>query len=124
MRTNVTPRWVKANPEHPEEPTAMYDDVLPQPTPTAAPGTGQRFLRLVAPIDPVAELTPREREVLGLMAQGRSNQSICDVLFISPKTLERHVQHIFAKLDLPPSPDDHRRVCAVLTWLNSPVGAA
>lgn len=97
----------------------------------APPGTTTRTrrferpaLRLVAPADPVAELTRREREVLGLMAKGRSNQAICDTLFISPKTLERHVQHIFTKLDLPPSPDDHRRVCAVLTWLNSPTGAA
>ena len=81
-------------------------------------------LRLVTTPDLVADLTPRERDVLGLMAEGRSNQSICDELYISPKTLERHVQHIFTKLQLPPSPDDHRRVRAVLAWLNSPNGGA
>ncbi len=100
----------------------MYTDELP--TTPAARRFARPALRLVAPVDPVAELTPREREVLALMAEGRSNQAICDLLFISPKTLERHVQHIFTKLDLPPSPDDHRRVCAVLTWLQSPTGAA
>lgn len=80
-------------------------------------------LRLVdhAPVDPVAGLTRREREVLSLVAQGRSNASICEALFISPKTLERHVQHIFTKLDLPPSADQHRRVRAVLMWLRSPL---
>lgn len=82
-------------------------------------------LRLIAPrtVDPVAELTRREREVLALMAQGHSNQAICEQLFISAKTLERHVQHIFTKLDLPPSADQHRRVRAVLAWLRSPVSA-
>lgn len=73
--------------------------------------------------DPVTELTPREREVLSLMAEGHSNLAICETLFISPKTLERHVQHIFTKLDLPPSADQHRRVRAVLMWLASPLGA-
>ncbi len=80
-------------------------------------------LRLVAPlpVDPVTALTRRERQVLGLMAEGRSNNAICGELFISPKTLERHVQHIFTKLELPPSADQHRRVRAVLTWLRSPL---
>jgi DNA-binding NarL/FixJ family response regulator len=80
-------------------------------------------LRLVSPLplDPVTVLTRRERQVLGLMSEGRSNNSICGELFISPKTLERHVQHIFAKLELPPSADQHRRVRAVLTWLRSPL---
>ncbi len=82
-----------------------------------------RALRLVTirPADPVAELTRRERQVLSLMAEGRSNNAICGELFISPKTLERHVQHIFTKLDLPPSADQHRRVRAVLAWLRSPL---
>jgi DNA-binding NarL/FixJ family response regulator len=77
-------------------------------------------LWLVEP-DPVDELTPREREVLALMAQGLSNTAICGALFISPKTLERHVQNVFLKLGLPPSPQDHRRVRAVLLWLRSPL---
>jgi DNA-binding NarL/FixJ family response regulator len=67
--------------------------------------------------DPLAELTRREREVLGLMAEGRSNRAICARLFISPKTLESHVNNIFVKLGLFPTDDDHRRVLAVLTYL-------
>jgi DNA-binding NarL/FixJ family response regulator len=67
--------------------------------------------------DPLSELTPREREVLGLMAEGRSNQGICDKLFLSPKTIESHVNSIFTKLDLRQAPDDHRRVLAVLAYL-------
>ena len=66
---------------------------------------------------PVDELTPREREVLGLMAEGRSNQAICKKLFLSPKTVETHVNNIFVKLGLFQAPDDHRRVLAVLAYL-------
>ncbi len=69
--------------------------------------------------DPLEELTPREREVLGLMAEGRSNRGICEKLFVSPKTVETHVNSIFLKLDLAPAPDDHRRVLAVLAFLRS-----
>ncbi len=65
----------------------------------------------------VAELTEREREVLGLMAEGRSNQAIADRLFVTPKTVEAHIASIFSKLDLLPAPDDHRRVLAVLAYL-------
>ena len=61
--------------------------------------------------------TPREREVLGLMAEGRSNQAICRKLFVSPKTVESHVNSIFIKLRLLAEPDDHRRVLAVLAFL-------
>jgi DNA-binding NarL/FixJ family response regulator len=69
--------------------------------------------------DPLAELTPREREVLGLMAEGLSNRGICNRLVLSPKTVETHVNSIFWKLDLTPEPDDHRRVLAVLAFLRS-----
>ena len=69
--------------------------------------------------DPLEELTPREREVLGLMAEGLSNRGICERLFLSPKTIETHVNSIFMKLNLAPAPDDHRRVLAVLAFLRS-----
>jgi DNA-binding NarL/FixJ family response regulator len=69
--------------------------------------------------DPVARLSPREREVLELMAEGRSNQAIGERLFISPRAVEKHVTSIFAKLGLPPAAEDHRRVLAVLTFLGT-----
>jgi DNA-binding NarL/FixJ family response regulator len=65
------------------------------------------------------ELTEREREVLALMAEGRSNRGICERLFLSPKTVEAHVKHIFMKLGIDESGDDHRRVLAVLAFLRS-----
>jgi DNA-binding NarL/FixJ family response regulator len=69
--------------------------------------------------NPLDALTEREREVLALMAQGRSNQAIGDRLSLSPKTVEAHVTAIVAKLGLEPTPDDHRRVLAVLTYLRA-----
>jgi DNA-binding NarL/FixJ family response regulator len=66
---------------------------------------------------PLDELTPREREILGLMAEGRSNQGIADRLVLELKTVEGHVRQIFSKLDLEPSGEDHRRVLAVLRYL-------
>ena len=66
---------------------------------------------------PLDELTPREREILGLMAEGRSNQGIADRLVLEVKTIEGHVRQVFSKLDLESSSDDHRRVLAVLTFL-------
>ena len=68
---------------------------------------------------PLAKLTDREREVLELIAQGRSNQGIGDKLFLSPKTVETHIRQIFQKLDLVAAPDSHRRVLAVLAFLRS-----
>jgi DNA-binding NarL/FixJ family response regulator len=68
---------------------------------------------------PLDELTQREVEVLGLMAEGRSNKAIADRLFITEHTVEKHVQNIFSKLEIPATTDDHRRVLAVLTFLNS-----
>ena len=69
--------------------------------------------------DPLEQLTPREREVLELMAEGRSNQAIAEKLFVTPRAVEKHVTSIFTKLGLPSSEQDHRRVLAVLTLLNA-----
>lgn len=69
-------------------------------------------------IDPLQRLTPREREVMALIAEGRSNGSIAGELVISDGAVEKHVSNIFLKLDLPPSENDHRRVLAVLQWLD------
>ncbi len=66
---------------------------------------------------PLGSLTDREREVLSLMAEGRSNAAIAERMHLSPKTIEAHVHAIFGKLELEPTPDDHRRVLAVLTYL-------
>jgi DNA-binding NarL/FixJ family response regulator/class 3 adenylate cyclase len=69
--------------------------------------------------DPVGALTPREREVMELIAEGRSNQAIADRLFVTLRAVEKHVTSIFEKLDLPASSDDHRRVLAVLAYLGA-----
>ena len=69
--------------------------------------------------DVLAMLTPREREVLSLIAQGRSNAAIAGALFISPKVVEKHVANIFDKLGLAPSDNDNRRVIAAITYLES-----
>ena len=71
--------------------------------------------------DPLAELTPREREVLALVAEGRSNASIARQLWLTEKTVETHVRSILAKLDLPQDSDTHRRVLAVVTYLRASV---
>jgi DNA-binding NarL/FixJ family response regulator len=68
---------------------------------------------------PIAELTPREREVLGLMAEGRSNAAIADKLVITQRAVEKHVKNIFQKLRLTPAETDHRRVLAVLRYLDA-----
>jgi DNA-binding NarL/FixJ family response regulator len=68
-------------------------------------------------VDPIEELTPREREILALMAEGRSNQGICRALWLSPKTVETHIRGAFAKLGISAAPEDNRRVLAVLAYL-------
>jgi DNA-binding NarL/FixJ family response regulator len=69
--------------------------------------------------DPLRELTPREREVLALMAEGRSNTNIARTLVVSDGAVEKHVRNIFTKLMLPPDDEQHRRVLAVLTYLST-----
>ncbi|MGN9911028.1 LuxR C-terminal-related transcriptional regulator [Phytohabitans sp. LJ34] len=69
--------------------------------------------------EPLKALTPREREVLGLMAEGRSNNAIASRLFVTDKAVGKHINNIFTKLGLPPSDDDNRRVLAVVAYLNA-----
>ena len=69
--------------------------------------------------NPLEHLTDREREVLALIAEGRSNHAIAERLFVTEHTIEKHVKNILGTLQLPQSPDDHRRVLAVITYLNS-----
>ena len=69
--------------------------------------------------DVLGALTPREREVLGLMAEGRTNAAIARELVVTPGAVEKHISSTFAKLDLPASDDDHRRVLAVLAYLRA-----
>lgn len=69
--------------------------------------------------DPLSQLSPREREVLGLMAEGRSNSAIAAALVVGDGAVEKHVTSIFTKLGLPPAESDHRRVLAVLRWMGA-----
>jgi DNA-binding NarL/FixJ family response regulator len=69
--------------------------------------------------EPLTALTAREREVLGLMAEGRSNAAVAKQLFVTEKAIAKHINNIFAKLGLPPSEDDNRRVLAVVAYLNA-----
>ena len=83
------------------------------------PGLVQTLVKVRSGEDPLSELTPREREVLALMAEGRSNAGIAGQLWLSEGTVEKHVRHILAKLRLPETKDDHRRVLAVVAYLKS-----
>ncbi|MFJ5724272.1 LuxR C-terminal-related transcriptional regulator [Streptomyces sp. NPDC093149] len=78
-----------------------------------------KLLRSNARDEPLTRLTPREREVLGLVAEGRSNAAIAGRLGVSEKVVTKHTSSVFAKLDLAPSDDDNRRVLAVLAYLNT-----
>jgi DNA-binding NarL/FixJ family response regulator len=78
-----------------------------------------RLLNRGARRGPLSDLTEREREVLSLMAEGHSNRGICQRLFLSPKTVEAHIRHIFLKLAITETREHHRRVLAVLTYLRS-----
>jgi DNA-binding NarL/FixJ family response regulator len=83
-----------------------------------------RMLGRRAPDSPVARLSPRERDVLAAMAEGKSNLGIAEALHISGAAVEKHVTAIFHKLELDPAPTEHRRVLAVLTYLRSTRGRA
>src|SRR3954453_541776 len=87
--------------------------------PALDPEVGARLLGRRRREDPLEALTPREREVLGLMAEGRSNAAIAAALVVTERAVEKHVTSIFTKLDLTPASEDHRRVLAVLRYLSS-----
>jgi len=84
------------------------------------PEVVSEMLGQARPDDPLAELTPREREVLALMAEGRSNAAIAAEMVVTERAVEKHVTGIFGKLDLTASGEDHRRVLAVLRFLDQP----
>jgi DNA-binding NarL/FixJ family response regulator len=97
------------------------DDFVEAVRRVAAGGTAldaEVVAQLVSRRGPLDALSPREREVLALMAEGRSNAGIASSLVLSLGAVEKHIASIFSKLRLPPSPDDHRRVLAVLAYLD------
>jgi DNA-binding NarL/FixJ family response regulator len=87
------------------------------------PALVEQLLGRARTADPLAELTAREREVLALMAEGLTDKGIAERLWVTPKTVETHIHHIFNKLSLPSNAADNRRVHAVLTYLRTPDGA-
>ena len=98
---------------HRRPPPDREGECVPTPTIVA------RLLRRPRERSALAELTDREREVLALIAEGRSNQAIAAALYLSPKTVETHIGQIFQKLGLEEAPDSHRRVLAVLAYLRA-----
>jgi DNA-binding NarL/FixJ family response regulator len=86
------------------------------------PGLVRDLVRVRHGADPLGQLSAREREVLGLMAEGRSNAGIARQIWVAEGTVEKHVRSILTKLGLPDSSDDHRRVLAVLAYLNAATG--
>jgi DNA-binding NarL/FixJ family response regulator len=101
------------------------DEFVDALTRVAAGGTAldpevvTQLLRASRRNDTLATLTPRERDVLALMAEGRSNAAIAEILVVSDRSVEKHTGNIFSKLGLAPSDADHRRVLAVLRYLDS-----
>jgi DNA-binding NarL/FixJ family response regulator len=83
------------------------------------PEVVSHMLRRKRTDDPLDELTPREREVLGLIAEGRSNRAVAEQLVVTERAVEKHVTSIFGKLRLTATPEDHRRVLAVLAYLRA-----
>jgi DNA-binding NarL/FixJ family response regulator len=103
---------------------ATFDGILAVSSPPGGPTivvieVVQKLMTSRSRTEPVTRLTPREREVLSLMAEGRSNAAIAQRLFITEKAVSKHAAGIFGKLDLVPSDDDNRRVLAVLAYLDS-----
>jgi len=109
--------------DHVADPATFVDAVheVAQGGTSIDPDVVMALLRRRRRVDPLAALTPREREVLALMAEGRSNTAIAATLVLSPKTIESHVSQIFTKLDLGEEPHRHRRVVAVLSYLRDAV---
>ncbi|HEY2373745.1 MAG TPA: response regulator transcription factor [Gaiellaceae bacterium] len=83
------------------------------------PALASQLLNRARDASPLDQLTPREREVLGLIAEGFTDRGIAERLYLTPNTVETHIRHIIAKLDLPATPADNRRVHAVLAYLRS-----
>jgi DNA-binding NarL/FixJ family response regulator len=105
--------------DHVADPTTFIDAVheIAQGGTSIDPDVVLALLQRRRRVDPLAALTPREREVLALMAEGKSNTAIAATLVVSPKTIESHVSRVFTKLDLGEETHRHRRVAAVLSYL-------